>query len=376
MQKQEFSALTFFVFKVLVIIAILCFPIDGNTAANDSADIDLEAPEPATPLVYRSPAERREAGLGTQLTDWLKFSGLLEIEAHHRQYTVVNQGDTNHQDPTATTAQAAFQGKFSDWLTLDLIFETVKDKTLNSHLDEGVFNIDLNDWTIKTGLFYLPFGEYYSHFVTDPMLEFGETRRYALQVDYSITENLEVSLYGFNSGANQDSSSNRMDWGFSMETNTIDESIRLGVSFLSDLAESEGSLLGNHVSNYRHQVQAWSSYILFGFDKGEITLETVQALGEFAELPDIANKPASSNIELAYFINRNLQVALRIAQSSELQSQPAKQYGASVAWRVFSNSTLSADFIHEKFKNNFNFDENGNEIKTIEHVAVQLSVEF
>ena len=30
---------------------------------------------------YRTPRERREAGLKTKLTDWITFSGLVEVEA-------------------------------------------------------------------------------------------------------------------------------------------------------------------------------------------------------------------------------------------------------------------------------------------------------
>jgi len=376
MQNQDVLVIQFFTSKVLAFISVLIFPIIASAAPSDTADSDTEKPDPPTLLVYRSPSERREAGLGTPITNWLNFSGLVEVEKHRNQFSLIEQKVVNRLEPTTTTLQAALLGKISDWLEADLIFEVVNDNNLDSRLDEGVISADLDDWGVKAGLLYLPFGEYYSHFVTGPMLEFAETRRYAVQVDYAVSDSIEFSVFGFNSEVNRNNNQDIIDWGLSFEMDSVDESIRFGISFISDLAESEESLLGSKVTTYKNRAPALSSYILFGFDQGEITMETVRALTQFDDLPDKINKPISTNIECAYFLRHDLQFAIRLAQSSELQAQPERQYGVSVAWRALENSLLSVDLLHGRYKGSFYFDSSGNEIKSVNELAVQLAVEF
>ena len=49
--------------------------------------------------------------------------------------------------------------------------------------------------------------------------------------------------------------------------------LRVGVGYLSDLAESDERFLRAEGDRYIQRVSAWNAYALFGFDKFEITAE-------------------------------------------------------------------------------------------------------
>ena len=376
MAKQSLLIVNRSARKTMASLLMLGISVPGYAEQHDEELEESRRAESSASLVYRNPQERREAGLGTWITDWLKFSGLLETEKQFSQLRFENNVDDSEAEPTTVTVQAALYARINDWLEADMVFEVEHDGNAHSRLDEGEINAELDDWGLKIGLLYLPFGEYYSYFVTGPMLEFGETRKNTVLIDYSFTDTIELAIFGFNSKVEQESSDNQLDWGLSFEITTENESVRFGTSYISDLAETEEALLGTNTSTYGHLVPGWSAYLLLGFKHMEMTLETVQALREFEELPDNANKPAATNIELAYFLRQDLQVALRVAHSTELLSQPEKQYGVAAAWRIFENTTLSADYIHGIFKDGFYFDENGFELKSVDQYAIQLSMEF
>ena len=60
---------------------------------------------------------------------------------------------------------------------------------------------------LEAGQLYIPFGEFYSYFVTGPILEFGATRGYALVADYELSDAIDVFAYGLNSKAGKSGAS-------------------------------------------------------------------------------------------------------------------------------------------------------------------------
>ena len=185
--------------------------------------------------IYRSPEERREAGLGRQVTDWLQVSGLIEISKLYQENKSSNGDKLKEYDRPVTSLQLGLNFIFNDWLSAEFIFDTEYDfearsseNQLMSEWDEGFIEISLDDWGVKAGRLYVPFGEYYSHFATGPFLEFGETRGDGIVVDYAINEKLEISGYVFDSEVVRQNHDGSLDWGASIEYASKDESIRLG----------------------------------------------------------------------------------------------------------------------------------------------------
>lgn len=358
-----------------------------------------EVAETAEPTVqaarfYRSPEERREAGLGTQFTDWLRFSGLVEIEKEYLEDHFQNAITTTEDEGATPTVEAVFEVTVFPWLIGEFVFEAEYDSGYFARTDEGLIAIESETWGLKIGRQYLPFGEYYSHFVSGPLLEFGETRATSLIADHSFNDNLEVAAFIFDSDFDNASGSDSYDWGLAFEYVSGNEAIRFGASYLSDVAEADERLLEEHVYTYQQRVSAWSAYALIGFDHFELTAEIVRAnstLKPFAapvleaepeedeesEEEDIKGfKPSAYNLELAYFPQPRLQFAVRIEHSDQLEDEPEWRYGVSATWRVGKHFGLSLDYLYGEYKHGFVLDDNDNALDHSHQVAAQLVMEF
>jgi len=326
-------------------------------------ELEQENDQELEELFYTNPEERREAGLGRKITDWLTLSGLLEIQAG------------KHQRPTQSIL-----------LGVDLtLAEHVKAQfTLladNSHrhyseLEEGFISLKYDEWGIRAGRQYLPFGQYYSHFVTDPILQFGETRGPSLLAEVNITESFELSVFTFDGKVQNSSKRNNHDWGFNLEYKPADESLIIGTSYISDLSESDEEFLREFNNNQIRTVSAWSVYALASFRNFELTAEYLQANKNFSELDEGVNKPIATNLELAYFLTQNIQLAARIEHSKEVEDSPKRQHGFSVTWLPGDNFTIATEYLYGEYKKGFVQDSNGRDLKDISTYGINISLAF
>ncbi len=325
--------------------------------------------------IYRSPEERREAGLGTQLTDWLLFSGLVEVEKEYKKNKFGNSLETTENIDIVTTVQIGLDFSFTDWLEAEFIYEAEYDRRFRDQIDEGLIALDLGKWGIKFGRMFPPFGQYYSHFVTGPLLEFGEIRKTSIIVDYSFNDQLEVSGFVFEGNIDKIGSYNEYDWGLSFEYISENEALRIGGSYLSDLSETDEKLLDD-LLNYERRVSGWSAYALIGMNNFEVTAEMVHATRAFKEFDPEADKPSSYNIEFAYFPTQSVQLAMRIENTDELEDRPEWQYGAAVTWRIANLFNFTVDYLYGDYKNGFVFDDDDNELDHSHLIAAQIALEF
>ena len=65
---------------------------------------------------YRNPEERRDAGLGTQLYQWLKFSGLLETETEYLNQDFENRSNISRIETPVLALQLGFEFTLTEWL--------------------------------------------------------------------------------------------------------------------------------------------------------------------------------------------------------------------------------------------------------------------
>ncbi len=362
-----------------------------------ASDEKAENAEPAkqSARFYRSPEERREAGQGTQVTDWLLFSGLVEVETEYLENQYRNNVTTTEDDGVTPTVEAVFEVTVLPWLVGEFVFEAEYDNGYFARTDEGLLAIEAESWGLKIGRQYLPFGEFYSHFVSGPLLEFGETRATSLIADYSFNDNLEVSAFLLDSEFSKPGDHNNYDWGLAAEYVSNNEAIRLGASYLSDLAEVDERLLEEHIYTYRQRVSAWSAYAMIGFQQFELTAEIIKAQRSLipfvlSAIADEANevesenddeqvealKPSAYNLELAYFPQPHMQFAFRIEHSNEREDAPKWRYGVSSSWRIGKYVGVSLDYLYARYKRGFVLDDNDTALDHSHQMAAQLVVEF
>ncbi len=326
--------------------------------------------------IYRNPEERREAGLGTPVTDWLKVSGLFEIEKIYRNVHFTNNQETNQDEAREHTLQLGFEAEFSETLSAELVFEAEYQNRLKGRYEEAVLQLDLDDAGFELGYQDLPFGEYYSHFITGPLLEFAETTATTLVFDYTLADHYDVYAYLFDGQTRRLDEDSDIGWGLGFEFNNQDESLRAGVSYLSNLAESNELFLEDSENIYIDKVPAWNAYLLLGFDQLELTAEYITAAGSFSEFETNENQPASYNFELVWFFSHLTQLALRIENSVELAEQPEWQYGIAPTWRINQHFTVSAEYLRAYYKAGMVFDDNDQELEHHDQFGLQFSMEF
>lgn len=364
---------------LLILVFLILFLMVAWTApgfADESSSNDQKTSAPESVRIYRNPEERREAGLGNQITEWLRFGGVVEIEKEWKKNIIKGKDNLENPDPELAI-ELGFEVDYHDWLEAEVLFAIEENGRRHyQELDEGLVGVNLGELGIKLGRLYVPFGVYYSHFVTGPLLEFGQTRGDALLMDYTFMDSVELAAYIFNSKVDRREDHNEIDWGVNFEYVSKDESIRMGVGYLSDLSESQDELLLDFNNNFLRRVPAWNVYALIGFSSFEMTAEVLRAAHTFKEFPKNANQPFAYNLELAYFPFQSIQFATRIEHSEELMDEPKWQYGISGTWALWENITVSADYLYGRYKRKFTFDDFDN-TQTAHHFgALQLTWGF
>ena len=326
--------------------------------------------------VYHTPRERREAGLGTQLTDWLSLSGLAKIKATSFTNSFRNPSPDSGRDDALSAVQIGFKLEMSEQVESLIVLDFEDNKT-GSVLDEVFIELKSGNWDVSVGTQTLPFGSYYSNFITGPLLEFGETRKTALLVGYNYHDRIEFSGFTYQGNARQQNTEDRIrDWAAAVEAKLIGNTLLLGASYISDVADSDAQLLENFEHKYQQKVGAWSAYAVARTGRGEMSFEILQAASAFQELPANANQPRAWNFEIAYHPKQTWQVAARYERSAELSEHPERRYGIAATWLAYDIVTITFEYLRSDFKSGFVFDDAGNELRQQALFATQLSLEF
>lgn len=341
--------------------------------AQEEASYD-KAPEDIR--IYRTPEERREAGLKYQVTDWLTVSGLAELEYTFERFSLTESSSHTHEDDFSKSLQFGAEITPTSWLTGELVYE-YDDEGSGSHtLDEATASIEAGDFELVAGKQYVPFGVYYSHFVSGPVLEFGETRDKGFTFSWGPDDRLDFSAFTYKGRAEREGTSgNEWDWGLATEVSPVAWGT-FGASYLSDLADSQDGLLSDFNDRYERRVPAWSAYGIVGFDRFEVTAELVRALRSFKELDPEANRPRAWNLELAYYPAGSFEWALRLEGSKEVEDEPELRAGMSVAWRIFKQASITLEYLRGTYEQGLAEDSKERELDKVHQFGSQLSVEF
>lgn len=355
---------------ILFFLPALAQAVDDDIpSAEDSATTHRVQP-------YHTPREKRAAGRETKLSPWLTFSGLAQVEATSFDHQFRNAVPNFGRDDAVSSVQLSFKSRMSDQVEAQVVLEFEENKSAPG-LDEALIEFNSGAWEWSVGRQMVPFGAYYSTFITGPLLEFGETTKTSLMVGYDYHNFIEFSAAAFKGDARQANAEPRIrDWAAALEVKFFDERLLMGVSYLSDLADSDAQLLEESNHLYQRKVAAGSAYAVLQIDPVEISFEGVQAARTFREFAANANQPRAWNIEVSYFPSPHWQIAARFERSTELPEHPQRRYGLAATWLVYPDVTLAFEYLHADFKPGFVFDDADNELQRQTLYAMQLSLEF
>ncbi len=381
--------------KSIVIMVVASFFIVSTGLAQEPSESGADRPGGVKSLEDRIRQIEEAIGQDVESEKWvdrIQISGLVEVEAGH--------GDTDFDDP-ATEDETSSD---VDLATVELVVDASIVDHVNAHVmvkyeeddifvDEGFITLSGTEQFpayLIAGRQYIPFGNFDSHFVTDPTtLVLGETNEGAAVAGYRFGgELIDVSIGAFNGRVDEVGKDDTIDGFVGAGVISPFEGVMFGASYMSNLAGSDslsefvtdwdGDGENNKISSI---IGGWSAFVTVEFlERFKVIGEYVSALDEFepGELYDPADgekrQPAAWNVEFGARLIDTVEVAARYGGSTDGGDPvsgefllPESEYGAVVNWGLFENINLAFEYLHSEFEDDF---------QTKDTFTVQLAVEF
>jgi len=349
---------------------------DGSQPLEDR----LRALEENQAEIYHTLAEKKSAGLSSNITDRISISGLIEVEGAAEKIGYEDGSTESGSDMTLATAQLGFGVKLTEEVSGNFSLLHEEDAT-DLEVDEAAIDVNYAPFFARFGRLYVPFGVFNSHFISDPLtLELGETRETAALLGYG--ENLfSISTFVFNGNAEKIGEEDHIrDWGASLVLTPM-EGLEFGGSYLSDIADTDAEL----AAEYRQRVGGWSAFAIVEHGAFGVSAEVLGAVKAFdpvdldADADGQGDKPLAWNLEVSWTPTEKMELAARYEGSDEFAGQPERQYGADISWNLVDHATLSLEYLRGRFDRNFAGDlvnSDGSSADKRDLVTVQLAFEF
>ncbi len=223
---------------------------------------------------------------------------------------------------------------------------------------------------------YLPFGNFETHFISDPVTSaLGETNEGALVIGYRpIPDLVDISVGVFNGKTDKTNADDIIENYTARVMVTPLENISLGSSYTSNLAAAD-SFSDEIQTGLKDYVAGWNIFMTaLLFDQFTVYGEYLTALesfeaGEIYDAADSRNrKPGAWNLEIGYAVTEDFQVALCYGGSTDGGAfLPQKRFGAVANWGLLENTHLALEYLRTDFEDHY---------QTVDAVTVQLAVEF
>ena len=312
----------------------------------------------------------------------VKIGGLVEVEVGFSE----DYEGNNESDFVLATVALDIDINLHKYVAAHILLLWEEDDTEPVDLDEGyivIGNTEHFPLFLQVGKLYVPFGNFESHMLSDPLtLELGETRETAtiLGVEY---KGLYAGVYAFNgdideSGDDDEIKCFGLNAGYAFETETF--SLDIGGGWVNNLGDSDtlSDTLPKEIKNYvggltAHAIFSWQGFTLIGEYLGatdDFEVDELEFKGNGAE-------PKTWNIELGYtfeIANHETVMALAYQGSDEALALelPKERYLGSFGIGLIDGLSLAAEYAHDK-----DYDKkDGGSGKSADTVTMQLALEF
>ena len=319
--------------------------------------------------------------------DRIQLSGAIEVEAGYQKvdYSDPATDDEKGSDVDLATVELGVDVRIAKHVDGHVLFKWEDDDLF---VDEGFITLSGSEAFpayLIAGRQYVPFGNYDSHFVTDPNpLVLGETNEGAVVAGYVIGDDLvDIAVGAFNGKTEEAGEDDDMIDGYvaSVSAQPLD-GLALGVSYISSLASSDS--LSEVVTDrtgdgeadpIEDLVAGWSAFVTFEFlDRFRLIGEYTATLDEFeagelySDTETTDREPSAWNAEFGVMVVDTVELAIRYGGSDDGGDfLPETQYGGVVNWGVFESTNLALEYMHDEFE------DDGDEVDTI---TAQLAIEF
>jgi hypothetical protein len=310
------------------------------------------------------------------INKYVSLHGLLEVEA----YSSHPEGGDDESDITLATAELSLEITLNELVDghLILLYEEVDGEDDDVDVDEAVISLHSPrlvfslEPSLHLGKMYLPFGHFNSSMVSDPLtLELGEGQQTSALL---ILENKfwTTSLGVFNGDVDTDGDNDSIDSWVASLTLLPHETIRFGISYISDIAESDAELVQDETL-YRSSVAGMSAFLSLQKNGFGLEVEYLSALEKFdRELLTVGEdltgrRPQAWNLELTWQPLEKLLLAARHDRASDYQAD-VRRIGATASYGIIEHVVVAIEYLHADAKG-----DDGNPVHT---ATAQLALEF
>lgn len=310
---------------------------------------DLGVPEPKFPRLIIS-------GL-------IEGQGIFTNSYDHHNKTKFNLDDS----------QLALYLRATSWLSGYVAIEYSPTHTSKVFMQRGfltIGNLEKSPFYFTAGKMYVPFGDYTSNMVTEPMTrDLGRTLATGAEVGFLQTGpnawHAEAYLY---EGLTKFQSNNKKQLEYGADAGykfKVSDKVsgEVGTSFISNLADSQGirgTLKDNNVL-LAHNVPALDGYAHLAIDKFNFLAEFLSAIRKFNKNNLAANghgaKPSAMNAEASYNFKtccKPSSVAIGYSQTRQSQALgfPKASYRAVYNINIWRDTNLALEYRYDKnYKN-------------------------
>ena len=270
------------IIRYLVIVAAIINPLAN---ADDYTKLEQRITE----------LESKIASTNESWYDTLSFSGLIEIQA---DYTNPDSGDSS-SDLVVATAALGIEAILTENLSMTLALLYEEDDT---DLEVDVATLSYinsnNGLSFTLGQDYLPFGNYSTTLINDPLtLELGEARETTLVANYENGQ-FTGAFYVFNGDQDEDDRDQLTNFGTRIVF--TDDQVTVGIDYISNLADSDSLQEGDYgLGSGEDVVDGTSVYSKFTIESVQFFVEHLRALDKFA-VDGNNSEPTATHVEIAY----------------------------------------------------------------------------
>lgn len=274
---------------------------------------------------------------------------LMELETF-----AAKSGDVSESDIALATVELTADANVTDSVALHLGLLWEEDGSEENILDEGHVTWGATDaipFYATAGRMYLPFGNFESAFISDPLtLELAEINQSAVLVGYG---NSWVDLNAGVFNGDFESGDNSVDDAFASVAFTPFESVVFGIYWLSDILDADGfEGFVDSATNYAYEASGGAGVFLNAWI-GPVSLnaEYVAAIEEL-DLPGGGQTPSAYNVEASMPVVEKVTVGVKFEGSDDFYSELGAgkwadwQTGFVVSYGLSHHITLSGEVLH------------------------------
>jgi len=284
------------------------------------------------------------------ILDHLEFGFLMEAEGFYARSEQENESDL-----TLATVEFVADATFSEGVSghLGLLWE--EDDTEENILDEGFISFGATDsipFYGRVGKMYLPFGNFESAFISDPLtLEMGEINQSALLAGYE-NQWLNLCVGTFNGDFSEDGREDTIDDWVASISFTPSESVAFGAYFISDLLDTDGfEGFATGLGTEYESISGGGMFFNANFGAVTFNAECVSAMEEIKGL-----RPFSYNVEASISFAEKWIAGIKIGGSNDFYTEynagslegkmPDWRSGMVISYELNDFVTFSGEYLH------------------------------